>query len=206
VHLIKLLASFEDIQTDRKLHKGEKMKLLKAVRNQKGFSLVELMIVVAIIGILSAVAIPNFARFQRKARQSEVKMNLSSYFTSEQAFAAEFNMYAGNFAATGFKPLGNLNYRLISATSASATVTTAPGYIATCDTTATAPGTCLSQYVEMGAGSATAIGVDTVIAAPAAAAVTTFTGVAGGWIGGAASDTWSINQAKTLANTASGIN
>src|ERR1017187_763548 len=92
--------------------KGEKMKFTKLVRSVKGFSLVELMIVVAIIGILSAVAIPNFSRFQRKARRSEVKNNLSSYYTTELSYSAENNIYAGNFSVTGFNPVGTLNYRI----------------------------------------------------------------------------------------------
>ncbi len=50
-------------------------------RQQHGFTLIELMIVVAIIGILAAIAIPNFVRFQARARQSEVNVNLKSLFT-----------------------------------------------------------------------------------------------------------------------------
>jgi type IV pilus assembly protein PilA len=50
-------------------------------RPQSGFTLIELMIVVAIIGILAAIAIPNFVRFQARARQSEVNTNLKSLFT-----------------------------------------------------------------------------------------------------------------------------
>ncbi|HLL04495.1 MAG TPA: prepilin-type N-terminal cleavage/methylation domain-containing protein [Myxococcaceae bacterium] len=50
-------------------------------RQRYGFTLIELMIVVAIIGILAAIAIPNFIRFQARARQSEVNTNLKSLFT-----------------------------------------------------------------------------------------------------------------------------
>jgi len=67
----------------------------KMVRtNQKGFTLIELMIVVAIIGILAAIAIPNFLQYQLKAKTSEAKTNIGSIRTSQEAFKAEHDFYA----------------------------------------------------------------------------------------------------------------
>jgi type IV pilus assembly protein PilA len=63
-------------------------------RLSRGFTLIELMIVVAIIGILSAIAVPNFMKFQAKARQSEAKTNLSAWNTAAKAYFAEYSTYA----------------------------------------------------------------------------------------------------------------
>ena len=69
--------------------------MCKALRKQEGFTLIELMIVVAIIGILAAIAIPNFLTYQLKSRQAEAKTNLQAIKTSEIAFQAERGCYIG---------------------------------------------------------------------------------------------------------------
>ena len=71
---------------------------------KRGFTLIELMIVVAIIGILAALAIPNFMRFQAKSKQSEAKANLKSIFTAEKSLAAERDSYSPYVEDIGFSP------------------------------------------------------------------------------------------------------
>jgi len=77
---------------------------MKALRSNKGFTLIELMIVVAIIGILAAIAIPNFLQYQMKSRQSEAKTNLQAIRTSEIAFQAERGCYIGAAAEGAAAP------------------------------------------------------------------------------------------------------
>ena len=72
--------------------------MLKSLRNTKGFTLIELMIVVAIIGILAAIAIPNFLQYQMKSRQSEAKTNLGAIRTSELSFSGEKGCFIGTGA------------------------------------------------------------------------------------------------------------
>ena len=80
----------------------------------KGFTLIELMIVVAIIGILAAIAIPNFIKFQARSKQSEAKSNLKGVFTAQKSWFQEKDAYSPNVGHIGFSPeRGNrYSYRL----------------------------------------------------------------------------------------------
>jgi type IV pilus assembly protein PilA len=79
------------------------------LKGKKGFTLIELMIVVAIIGILAAIAIPNFLKFQAKSKQSEAKTNLKGIYTAETGYFGEKNAYSG-FDAVNWEPVGVARY------------------------------------------------------------------------------------------------
>jgi len=77
------------------------MKKISKIFSRGGFNLIELMVVVAIIGILAAVAIPNYQSFQAKARQSEAKVALGAVLTAESAFSVENTSFSSCLATIG---------------------------------------------------------------------------------------------------------
>lgn len=80
------------------------MKKKSILSRNTGFTLVELMVVVAIIGILAAVAIPNYQKFQAKARQSEAKIALAAIYTAQKSFIVENNTYTACLGSIGYAP------------------------------------------------------------------------------------------------------
>ena len=87
-------------------------KMIKRTLNQYGFSLVEIMVAVAIVGILTVIAIPQYQKYQRRALQGEAKMLLSNLYTIERAFSLNWGYGATNLPQMGFKATGSVSYNV----------------------------------------------------------------------------------------------
>ncbi len=101
---------------------------LKTLKRQDGFTLVELMVVVAIIGLLSAVAIPNFQKYQARSKTSEAKLQLSAIYTAEASFFSDYNIYASCLRYMGYDPREEITSRYYTTGFAAFTTVAASAY------------------------------------------------------------------------------
>lgn len=173
-----------------------------SIRNNKGFSLVELMVVVAIIGILAAIAIPNFQRFTAKSRQAEAKTSLSALYSAEKAFQGEWNTFTARFVPMGYAPSGDLRFEHGFGADFYAVPANYSG------PSGTAAGINTADFC--GGGTCQVINVPVApdpVGAGAVATATTFIAEANADIDGDADkDVWTINDQKQIVNTNSDLN
>jgi type IV pilus assembly protein PilA len=162
-------------------------------KNSSGFTLVELMVVVAIIGILSAIAVPNFKKYQNKSKQSEAKIQLASVYTTEVSAQADYDAFGTCLSDLGYEvtPRG---YYMIGFAGAYTTGVTNRG--AACTSAATLTPSATGGWLQAGSTAATAV-------TGTAAVQNLFTAGASGSIksGSTATDQWTITEAKSLLNS-----
>lgn len=94
------------------------MKRLNGIVSEDGFSMIELMVVLVIIGILTLLALPRFTNVAVRAKMSEARMMLRQVHTLQKAYVFEHDAYTADLAALAFEqtPLvtegGTARYRL----------------------------------------------------------------------------------------------
>lgn len=110
--------------------------------NQRGFTLVELMTVVAIIGILASVGVPQYRKIQRKAKRTEASLALGVIASAEAAFFAEYVGYGSNMGGIGAElESAPKNYNIgflksgapLRATNTAGTISNVPAEIIFCE-------------------------------------------------------------------------
>ncbi len=169
------------------------------MRSERGFTLIEMMLVVAIIGVLAAVAVPLYNRYMSKARQSEAKMSLAAIYIAEKTFHGDYGGYVSSFAAMSYEPEGLKRFYTVGwAADMTGSVTNYSG------TLARSAYDRLNAPANFGCDPAAARAV-----LPATIAVVdsqVFTvGAAGEVSLGAGCDVWTIDENKSLLNTVIGL-
>jgi prepilin-type N-terminal cleavage/methylation domain-containing protein len=81
------------------------------IKNDKGFTLIELMVAVVILGILVTLATGGFLSYQAKVKQAEAKTNLGSICELAISYKAEYDTYDTDWTGIGWQPQGTTRYR-----------------------------------------------------------------------------------------------
>jgi type IV pilus assembly protein PilA len=173
----------------------------KFLKKDEGFTLIELMVVVAIIGILSAIAVPNFKKYQAKAKQSEAKIQLAAVYSAEVSALADHDTYGTCIEDLGYEKPAK-GYYTVGFEAAFAGTTLVEGNAKIADTA-----TCASDPSVAPTTLQVAPGATGTVALKGDATVSTFIAEAQGQIlddgtSAADIDAWTINEAKALTNKA----
>ena len=167
-----------------------------------GFTLIELMVVVSLIGILSAIAVPNYKKYSAKSRTAEAKLILSSVYTAETGAFNNYAAYVTCLTSIGFAvgDSSSLYYAVGFTGNGAANSTVSNDYGIPCAAGASSGTHYFSAGKSVPGGSACGSAC-----IPASSADTaTFVAGAGGMIYKGKTDKWTIDQTKKLNQTSVG--
>lgn len=173
----------------------------KILKNPSGFTLVELMVVVAIIGILSAIAVPNFKKYQAKSKQSEAKIQLAAVYSAEVGTSADWDTYATCLTLMGYETPPRGYYAIGFKTGFNATVP-APLFL-----NCIASATPIILPIPSHLAAVSANKPSTITLAASTATQSSFIASAEGSISagtGVTLDIWQITETKALTNATPG--
>ena len=112
--------------------------LMPRTSTRPGFSLIELLIVIVVIGILAAVAVPKFANTTSKAELANVKSDLHNLVVAEEAYYTDHAAYAPSLALLGVQGSQGVNVTIVQAS--------VDGYSALAVHPSAVPVTCAIYY------------------------------------------------------------
>ena len=117
------------------------------LKNQKGFTLNELLVVVAIIGILAAIAIPQFSQYRAQSFCSSVEADVKNTVTAEEAYFATYQVYGAAEVITSHGAVANSIASTMDPTSTGTVVGTGTNCVRPDGTTTFTFSQATGQYV-----------------------------------------------------------
>ncbi len=91
------------------------------IRVGRGFTLIELLVVITIIGILAAIAIPQFAVFRKRSYTAHITSDLISAATAQEAYLVDNNVYSNSLSgltSLGYVQQADINLGIVGTSTA----------------------------------------------------------------------------------------